>query len=190
MKGSLNQLYQTVGISKQAVHQYQRKQEIFDQKVSDLLVEVDELRAEHPGCGVEKMYYTLKPDFIGRDRFVETFMNLGYRVKTIRNYHRTTIPVASQYQNLIEGLLVKSRNTVWQSDITYFDVKGKFYYLVFIVDVYTRRIVGYSVSDSLRAEANIGALKRALSQYGAPKIHHSDRGSQYRHLVVVATDAR
>jgi transposase InsO family protein len=179
MNVSLNQLYQVVGISKQAVYQYCRRQAIFDAKLVNLLTEVDELRAEHPGCGVEKMYYTLTPDFIGRDRFIETFMDLGYRIKRVKNYHRTTIPASYKYPNLIEGLLVKRKNTVWQSDITYYDIAGKFYYIVFIIDVYTRQIVGYAVSDHMRAEANIKALKIALRAHGAPKIHHSDRGSQY-----------
>tara|TARA_B100000378_G_scaffold268828_1_gene256345 strand:+ start:182 stop:325 length:144 start_codon:yes stop_codon:yes gene_type:complete len=44
-----------------------------------LVPEADELRADHSGCGVDKMYYTLRPDFIGRDYFVETLMGLDYR---------------------------------------------------------------------------------------------------------------
>ena len=179
MNGSLNELYRGQGISKQAVHQYHKRQQVFDKKFTDLMLEVDELRAEHPGCGVEKMYYTLQPAFIGRDRFVEHFMELGYRVKRMKNYHRTTVPASHKYPNLIEGMVVKSKNTIWQSDITYFDIKGTFYYLVFILDVFTRQIVGYAVSDHLRAEANLRALKMALKEHGVPKIHHSDRGSQY-----------
>ena len=64
----MNQLYKTVGISKQAVHQYAKRQEIFDGRIAQLVLEADELRRDHPGCGVEKIYKTLKPDFIGRDR--------------------------------------------------------------------------------------------------------------------------
>jgi len=179
MKRPLNDLYRVLGISKQSVHQYHQRQQVHDRKFADLLVEVDELRAQHPGCGVEKMYHALKPDFIGRDRFVEAFMQLGYRVKRMTNYHRTTIPAWFKYPNLIEGLVVWAKNTVWQSDITYFDLNGRFYYLVFIIDVFTRQIVGYAVSDHLRAEANLNALKMALNKHGPPKIHHSDRGSQY-----------
>jgi transposase InsO family protein len=175
----LNELYRVLGISKQSVHQYHNRQQIFDRKFTDLLIEVDELRAQHPGCGVEKIYHTLKPDFIGRDRFVEALMQLGYRVKRNKNYYRTTIPSLYKYPNLIEGLVVKKKNTVWQSDITYFELNNRFYYLVFIIDVFTRQIVGYAVSDHLRAEANLQALKMALGNHGPPKIHHSDRGSQY-----------
>lgn len=175
----MNQLYQCVGISKQAVYQNARREKVFLDKLNQLILEVDELRKDHPGCGVEKMYRTLKPDFIGRDRFVELFMDLGYRVKRIKNYHRTTIASKLYYSNLINGLRLTSPSQVWQSDITYIQVKDRFYYAVFIVDVFTRKIVGYNVSDNMRAESNVKALKMALKCHQPPQIHHSDRGSQY-----------
>lgn len=175
----MNQLYHTIGISKQAIYQYASRQYVFDQKVEQLLIEADELRTEHPGCGVEKMYYTLKPDFIGRDRFIDLFMQLGYRVNRLRNYRRTTISSNIYYPNLIKGLTLSAPSTVWQSDITYIDLGNRFYYGVFILDVYTRKIVGYQISDHLRATANLKALKMALKNNPAPQIHHSDRGSQY-----------
>ena len=175
----MNQLYTTLGISKQAVHQYAKRKTIFNQKVTDLMLEADYLRAEHPGCGVEKMYYTLRPDFIGRDRFVETFMELGYRLKRKKNFKRTTYSVNVNYPNLIKGMCVQAPSVIWQSDITYMRVGEKFYYAVFIIDVYTKKIVGYKVSDHMRATANMDALKMALKHHKAPEIHHSDRGSQY-----------
>ena len=179
MNYSLNQLYQTIGITKQGVLQYARRQEVFDQNFSNLLIEADELRKVHPGCGVQKMYDTLKPDFIGRDRFIEAMMDLGYRLNRKKNYRRTTYPAQVYYPNLIGGLMVNAPNIVWQSDITYIEVGQRFYYAVFIVDVYTKTIVGYQVSDHMRATANLKALKMAINQYGPPGIHHSDRGSQY-----------
>lgn len=175
----MNMLYKTVGISKQAVAQYAHRQEVFDNQIKELIVEADILRKAHPGCGVEKIYDTLKPDFIGRDRFVETFMDLGYRVKRRKNYRRTTYAGNFYYPNLIKGLEIKEPSAIWQSDITYIKIKDKFYYAVFIIDVYSKEIVGYSVSDHMRASANIRALKMALKGHKSPKIHHSDRGSQY-----------
>ncbi|MGM0934980.1 MAG: DDE-type integrase/transposase/recombinase, partial [Bacteroidota bacterium] len=108
----------------------------------------------HPGCGVEKMYYTLKPGFIGRDRFVETFIQLGYRLKRKKNYRRTTIAGKIYYPNKIKGLEINTPSVVWQSDITYYRVGDKFYYAVFIIDVYTKKVVGYRVSDHMRGTAN------------------------------------
>ena len=175
----MNQLYESIGITKQAVHQYSKRQAVFDDQLMQLMEEADELRKEHPGCGVEKMYNTLKPDFIGRDRFVEIFMDLGYRLKRKKNYKRTTIAGKIFYPNLIKGMKINAPSVVWQSDITYYKVAGKFYYAVFIIDVYTKKIVGYQVSDNMRATANLKAIKMALKEHKAPKIHHSDRGSQY-----------
>ena len=185
----MNQLYKAIGISKQAVHQYENRQKLFDEKLVNLIAEVDDLRSEHPGCGVEKIYKTLQPDFIGRDRFIEILMEMGYRVKKVKNYRKTTLPVSHKFFNLIEGMAVAIENTVWQSDITYIELNDRFYYAVFIIDIYSRRIVGWEVADSLRAEANIRALKMALKHRPAPKIHHSDRGSQYidnRYLKLLA----
>lgn len=72
----MNKLYKEVGLSKQAVLQYEVRQKVFDKKVERMILEADELREDHLGCGVEKMYYTLEPDFIGRDRFIELMMEL------------------------------------------------------------------------------------------------------------------
>lgn len=175
----MNQLYSTIGISKQAVNQYSKKQLVFDNKVGILLIEAEVLRKEHPGCGVEKMYNTLKPDFIGRDRFVDLFMDLGFRLNKKRNYKRTTYAGSIYYPNLIKGVKVYSPSTIWQSDITYIYVSERFYYAVFIIDVYTKKIVGYQVSNHMRATANIKALEMALKSNKAPTTYHSDRGSQY-----------
>lgn len=179
MSYSLNRVYQVANISKQASAQYQKRQVVFDDRVRNLILEADELRSEHPGCGVEKMYHTLRPDFIGRDRFVELFMDLGYRLKRQKNYRRTTIASKLYYPNLIKGLVVNGPSQLWQSDITYIEVSGKFYYAVFIIDVYSKKIVGYQISDHMRATANLRALRMALKCHKPPQIHHSDRGSQY-----------
>lgn len=179
MSYSLNQLYHIAGISKQGACQYEKRQVVFDAKVVKLVREAELLREEHPGCGVEKMYYTLKPDFIGRDRFIELFMQLGFRIKRKKNYRRTTYSLPTYYPNLIDGMLLHSPNQIWQSDITYIKVVDRFYYVVFIIDVYTKKIVGHHVSASLRAIANVKAINMALKVNQPPAIHHSDKGSQY-----------
>lgn len=175
----MNQLYKVIGISKQAVNQYSKRQVVFDKNIQDLLLEAEDLRQEHPGCGVEKMYNTLKPDFIGRDKFIDLFMDLGFRIKKKKNYRRTTYASSIYYPNLIKGMNLNAPSVIWQSDITYIAVGDKFYYAVFIIDVYTKKIVGYQVSNHMRASANINALNKALKDNKAPLIHHSDRGSQY-----------
>lgn len=175
----MNQLYRTIGISKQAVARYAARRAIFNDRVSALVSLAGDLRRSHPGCGVEKMYTVLRPDFMGRDRFVELFMDLGFRLDKKGNHKRTTHAGSIYYPNLIKGLQVDAPSVVWQSDITYIRVGETFYYAVFILDVYTKKIVGCRVSDHMRASANIKALQMALRENNPPMIHHSDRGSQY-----------
>lgn len=175
-------MYRELGVSKQSVHQNKNRQEEFDKELEMLVKEADILKQEHPGCGVEKMYHTLRPTTMGRDKFCELFLSLGYGVKPMKNYCKTTIAGHINYPNLIAGMEVTRPFQVVQSDITYFDLNGKFFYLVFITDVYTRMIVGYQVSNHMRAEANLQALNIALKKMDFHPwglIHHSDRGSQY-----------
>lgn len=182
MRYSMKSVLEVAELSRQAVHKHYRDEIVFAGKLSGLITEVDILREEHPGCGVEKMYYTLRPDWLGRDKFISIFMELGYRVQTKKNYQRTTVPVHSKYKNLIQGMMVQDRNIVWQTDITYFLIGDQYYYLVFIIDVYTKVILGYQASDHLRAEANLAALRMAINNSNGSLdwlIHHSDKGGQY-----------
>ena len=164
------------------MHQSRDRQEKFDKELAMLVKEADILKAEHPGCGVEKMYYTLQPKTMGRDKFCEIFLLLGYGVKPVKNYRKTTIAGHINYPNLIEGMQVIRPFQLIQSDITYFELHERFYYLIFLTDVYTRQIVGYQASNHMRAEANLKALDMALGKMDFSPgglIHHSDRGSQY-----------
>lgn len=182
MSYSLKSFYEVLGATKQGVDQSLRRQLAFDQELATLVKEAATLKKDHPGCGVEKMYYTLKPKTMGRDKFCEIFISLGYGVKRVRRYPRTTIAGHISYPNLIEGLIVNRPDQLVQSDITYFDLHGRFYYLVFIVDVYTREIIGNQVNEHQRAEANLAAMHQALEQMQLSEgssIHHSDQGSQY-----------
>lgn len=177
----MNAVYVISGVSKQAVHQNNSRDQDWSLQAAELQAQVEEIRALHPGCGLEKLYDTLQPCWLGRDKFISLFMDLGYRVRKRPNFTRTTLPSFLRYPNLIQGLLVWDKNRVWQTDITYFEVAGCFYYLIFIIDIYTKIIRGYQVSDHMRAEANLKALAMALKEAKQVKglIHHSDRGSQF-----------
>jgi len=183
MSYSLNRLYEVEGISRQAVWEHFQRQQEQVRLIGELIPQIDARREEHPGEGLEKLYWQLQPEGIGRDKFCAIFGGLGYNIRRTRRRVRTTIPVHKAYANIIEGRLVDGPCQVWQSDITYIKIGGRFYYLVFIIDVYTRRIVGWAASRNMRAEANLKALKMALSAYSQAEldgcVHHSDRGTQY-----------
>lgn len=183
MSYSLNALYRAAGITKQAVWEHFKREEAELARVRRLIAQVDQRRAEHPAEGLEKLYWQLAPEGMGRDKFCRIFGELGYGVRRPKNRRRTTLPAHKVFRNLIEGRLVDGPCQVWQSDITYIKIGQRFYYLTFIIDVYTRRIVGYAVSKDLRAEANLQALRMALDRSPVHALractHHSDRGTQY-----------
>ncbi len=142
------------------------------------------LREDHPEMGCRKMALIIKHRGCGRDKTEALLMASGFRVIYPPNYIKTTHSVRlRQFGNLIEGLVIKGINKVVQTDITYLWVKDRFYYLVFIIDVYSRVITGYHASCSLEAQANMKALEMMIQLRGKENIksliHHSDRGSQY-----------
>ena len=144
------------------------------------------VRELHPGMGLRKMYEQFSPEGIGRDAFISLGLREGYRLKSLSDKpHRTTYSVKSnRFSNLLSGQRFTDVNQVWVSDIFYFPLNNKHYYVVLIMDIYSRKIVGYSVADNMRAENNINALQMALTLRGIKNykntlIHHSDRGSQY-----------
>lgn len=153
---------------------------------------VVDLRILHPVMGLKKVYWELVKASsqkglelgLGRDKFIDLCTKAGLDVPRRRSGHRTTYSTKSnRYTNLLAGRELNDINQVWVSDITYFWVGNRFYYLTFIMDIYSRYIVGYHVSPFLRADANVSALKMALNVRGNPQfenlIHHSDKGTQY-----------
>jgi putative transposase len=146
---------------------------------------IEDIRADHPTMGLRDMYYKIMPDFMGRDKFELFCQESGYSFKHKRNACKTTDSSGvKRFPNLIESLKIDRVNQVWQSDITYIEVGGRFYYLTFILDSYSRRIVGYSVSRRLLTEhTTLPALKMALKTRKGQDIKglifHSDGGGQY-----------
>lgn len=146
---------------------------------------MEQVREIHPGMGLRTMYEMLEPEGIGRDGFIAMGLQEGFRLQAMEKQTRTTFSIKSnRYTNLLVGKKFTDVNQLWSSDITYLYVLEKFYYLVFVMDVYSRRIIGYSIADNMRAENNFEALKMALTLRGITNyqkhlIHHSDKGSQY-----------
>jgi putative transposase len=181
MKG----MYALCGISKQGHWDAVRRAEQEAPKEPCYVGLMHEIRQLHPGMGLRTMYDQFKPEGIGRDAFIALGLQEGYRLRTLKNPQRTTRSVKNaRYRNLLGNRSFTAVNQVWVSDIFYFSVENQHYYVVLIMDVYSRRIVGYSVADNLRAENNIRALAMALTlrgvgNYNGQLIHHSDRGSQY-----------
>lgn len=180
----MSDIYLLCGLSKQAHHKaVQRYRGQLEKEVIYIRL-MEQTREIHPGMGLRTMYDMLQPEGIGRDTFVALGLREGFRLKVLEKYTRTTYSIRSRYRNLLADKWFTDVNQLWSSDITYLYCLDKFYYLVLIMDVYSRRIVGYSLADNMRAENNLKALKMALdlrgiTDYQNQLIHHSDKGAQY-----------
>jgi transposase InsO family protein len=173
------------GYSRQA---YYKRKEIMIRRQNEkekVLKEVMEIRARQPRLGTRKLHKKLKEKGIeiGRDRFYAILREEGLLIKRKKKYMHTTNSKhwLKKYSNLIKDKLVIAKDQVFVSDITYIDTYEGYYYLSLITDLYSRKIVGYELSDSLSVEGSLQALKMALKRVEVPEklIHHSDRGIQY-----------
>lgn len=178
-------VYLLCGISRQSHHQALRRARVLGEKQAVYVGFMAEVREVHPGMGLRTMYEHFRPEGIGRDAFIALGLAEGFRLAVVRNHVRTTWSVKGRrYRNLLGGRRFTGVNQVWVSDLFYFQLNGRHYYVVLIMDVYSRRIVGHSVADNMRAENNVAALRTALTlrgvaNFGQALVHHSDRGSQY-----------
>ncbi|PWJ47060.1 putative transposase, partial [Dyadobacter jejuensis] len=80
---------------------------------------------------------------------------------------------------LLKGLSINRSNQVWEIDITYIPMKKGFMYLTAIIDVYSRYVVNWGLSNSLEAKESLSVVKAAIQRHGAPEIINSDQGSQF-----------
>jgi transposase InsO family protein len=169
-------------LSEQAISQYAKRQSLKMSYYLELRCLVLEYRKSHPGSGLRRIYDQLSPSGVGRDRFIQTMQDMGMDLRRKKNSRRTTIPGFLRFPNLIQGMLVWRENQVWQTDITYYTIRLDTYYLIFIIDVYTKYIKSYKVSKSLHAYHNLNCLSQAIKANKANVkglIHHSDRGVQF-----------
>ena len=147
-----------------------------------LMEAIDSQFLEHPYYGVERMTDYLNMDLgyrvnIKRVRRLYKLMNL----RTIYAKPKTTKrnPEHAVYPYLLKGLKIKRPNQVWQTDITYIPMFRGFMYMAAIIDVYSRKVLNWSISNSMTAEWVKELLEDTIQMYGAPDIHNSDQGSQY-----------
>jgi putative transposase len=80
---------------------------------------------------------------------------------------------------LLKGLDINRPNQVWAIDLSYLPMKNGFLYLTAIIDVYSRYIVGWGISNTMEADATLSVLKQAIKDHGKPEIINSDQGSQF-----------
>ena len=141
-----------------------------------------------PRLGTRKLYHMLKaslePLSVGRDKLFRILKANHLLIKPKRSYHITTDSHHRfrKHKDLTIDMKVDRPEQLWVSDITYLGNRKQPCYLALVTDAYSKKIIGYDVSDSLGMEGSLRALRMAISkrEYKMEMlIHHSDRGLQY-----------
>jgi putative transposase len=145
-------------------------------------------RANYAVYGARKLWHALRREGteVGRDQVGRLMRGLGLAGAVRGKVKRTTVAseLSPRPADLVERVFVApAPNRLWVADITYVSTWSGFVYTAFVIDAFSRAIVGWRVSSSLRAELALDALEMAIWSRRAPDlaglVHHSDRGGQY-----------
>ncbi len=146
---------------------------------------IEEIHSELPGYGYRRVREHLlregKTVNTKRIRRVMKKFNLFSCIKKMFKQRGSHTSVKLVYPNLVRGKKLTGPNQVWATDITFIKLVNEYVYLSAIIDVYTRKIVGWAVSRDLSHKFCLKSLAVAVNRYSPPEgiIHHSDRGVQY-----------
>lgn len=178
-------LYSVSGIGRQ-VYFRQAKQQMQRAFIETRTIEmVKAIRERHPVMGARRLFYALQITDMGINRFERLLSGSGLGIERKKLWIKTTNSNHNYYKygNLTYGLILDNIDQLWVSDITYWIEHGKHYYLLFILDVYCRRILGYTASENMYTLNNLKALELSFQERRKKQfeqlIHHSDKGSQY-----------
>jgi putative transposase len=116
---------------------------------------------------------------VGRLHVTTLMRRMG--IEALYRRPRTSIPArdAKIYPYLLDGLAIERPNQVWSSDLTYLPMEHGFLYLVAILDVASRKVLSFRVSNTMTPDFCVDALSDAIARYGAPEIVNTDQGSQF-----------
>ena len=165
------------------------RSKLYKQSIAQkVVVLVREVRMTMPRLGGRKLYFLLKDQLsllkVGRDKLFRILRANHMLIEPKRRYHITTDSHHRfrKHKNLVSTIEIVKPDAVWVSDITYVGSRINPSYLALITDAYSKKIVGYDVSQSLSVESSLKALEMAVGNKefrNYPLIHHSDRGLQY-----------
>jgi len=157
-------------------------------KAEKVITLVKEIRTRMPRLGARKLYNMLYNQLdkikVGRDKFFKILSANHLLVKPTRSYRKTTNTHHrfKKHKDLISNVKPERPEQIWVSDITYIGGRRKELYLALVTDAYSKKIVGFNLSNSLNASGAISALKMGIKEriYRSEHlIHHSDKGIQY-----------
>ena len=188
-------IYEYCGVSRQGHHQAKKLSNHRNLVREGLLSQVREARLSHPRMGSRPLYKMLGISGIGINQFERLLSEEGLCIKRNRNRCKTTDGhlFKGKVTNRINGKELNEVNQLWVSDtayfvhstsITYFQRSDKVFYVILLMDVYSRMILGADIYTDMFSDNNLSVLRsslrgRGIKNYRGGLIHHSDKGSQY-----------
>jgi putative transposase len=147
----------------------------------EIMRNMDEHYLKHPTAGVMRMQdMLLSLGMIVNHKRVRRLLRLMGMMAIYPKRNLSKLGLIKYIRPyLLKGLKIERSNQVWGIDITYIPMKNGFLYLTAIIDLYSRFIVGWGISNTLDAEASLSVMKQAIKEHGKPEIINSDQGSQF-----------
>lgn len=174
-----------MGISRASYYHSPTKEDLQIKRDMELRSKIEKIHVDFPGYGYRRIREQLLRDGITvntkRIRRVMKTYSLFSSVQKLFKQRGVRLGKRLVFPNLIRGKKLTAPNQVWATDITFIKLLHEYVYLSAIIDIYTRKIVGWSVSRDLSHKFCLEALQVAIRKYkpAAGIIHHSDRGVQY-----------
>ena len=185
---SVRQICETLGFNKSTLY-YQRK---IDPSEDVLREEIERLAARYPTYGYRRITKVLlRVGYAVGYRRVARLMKVANLSVSVKRICQTTksLQEVRPWGNRLKDLEVCRCDQVWVGDITYVRLKGHFVYVALLMDVFTRMIRGWKLSEHLTQSLTLTPLQQALCQ-SVPEIHHSDQGAQYLSSAYTSTLTR
>jgi putative transposase len=173
---SKTSIAQQLGVARSTLY-YQSRLAVKDEQLRQDILQVLHL---HPSYGYRRLAIHLGINKKRALRVMQLYGIKPYRRRGKKpNYAKAPSLADTELPNLIAGYFPVEPNDVWASDFTYIPYEGKFIYVATILDLYSRQVVGWHVSNRHDTALVAAAFYDALEHHGRPRILHSDRGSEY-----------
>lgn len=177
MRVSIKRQCELLGLNRSSLYYKEKPETEENVKIMGL---IDEIYTAFPYYGSPRITAELKrrEHLINHKRIERLMLVMGLiAIFPKRNLSRRN-PNHQIYPYLLKGLVIARINQVWGIDITYIRANGVWFYLVAVIDWYSRFVLAWKLSETMTSDFCVGAVKEAL-RYGKPEIHNSDQGSQF-----------
>ena len=146
---------------------------------------IESIQVDFPRAGYRtvQVYLRRRGRWVGERRIRRIMKRFSLHAEIRRAFVHTTDSNHSHrvYPNLLPGRCLTNVNQAWAADLTYIRIVNGFVYLAVILDLFSRKVIGWAISKHIDAELAVAALQQAIQQRQPPPgcVHHSDRGVQY-----------